>query len=405
MANELLALLLRATCWISLAIVVVLAVRWPLRRLFGCGVAYAAWLAVPLCALAVLIPAPATPVMALPFSAATQPLAQVVRIATAPASALWPWAVLGLWLAGAAVAAGLQVRRQRSFMRNLGPLERHGDLAQARSRAAGPALVGLRHPFIVVPGDFEQRYTPSERILILAHERAHARRRDPLANLGCAIMQCVWWFNPLVHLAAHLARLDQELACDADVVRRHPDSLRDYAGAMLKTQLAAASVPLACQWQPNHPVKERIMNLNRQASRAMRITGSTILAVALGGASYAAWAVQAAQAPAASTYDMALEMDMGGDHAKVKLRMAAGEPAAVELGDGARRVRASFIVTPAKDKGLYVKTTLARDGKPLGEPALLVKPGEQAGVKIGLPNNESLDIRLKVTPAVSPAPK
>ncbi len=401
MANDWFALLLRTSCMTSLAILLVLAVRWPLRRLFGCGVAYSAWLAVPLCALAALMPSAVSPVTVLPLAVAAQPLAQAVRGATPAPDALWPFAVLALWLAGVACVALIQIRRQRGFMRSLGTLDRRGDVARSSSPATGPALVGLLRPLIVLPSDFDQRYTPAERVLILAHERTHARRGDGLANLGCAIIQCLWWFNPLVHLAARLFRLDQELACDADVVGRHPNSLRDYASAMLKTQLADSSAPLACQWRPNHPVKERIMHLNRHASRTMRITGSAILAAALSAASYAAWAVQAAPAASAPSYDMALKMEMGGDNANVKLRMAAGEQAAVELGDGARRLRASFIVTPAKNDMLYVRTTLARDGKLVGEPALLVKAGEQAGIKLGLPNDESLALRLSVTPSAA----
>lgn len=403
MASDLLALLLRTTFVTSLVILVMLALRLPLRRLFGSGVAYAAWLAVPLCTVATLLPTALAPALPATFAAAARPLGQVVGATSAAPSALWPWAALAFWLTGVACLAAWQVLRQRSFIRSLGTLRRSDAISIAESPHAGPALVGLVHPIIVVPCDFEQRYTSAERVLILAHERAHARRGDAMANLGCAIVQCLWWFNPLVHLAAQLVRLDQELACDADVMRSHPASQRDYASAMLKTQLAVSSAPLACQWQPNHPVKERIMNLNRSTSRTMRMTGRAILAAALAGSSYAAWAVQAAPAPTAQTYDMALELDMDGVRAAPRLRVAAGEKAAVEMGEGAGKWRATFVVNPTRNKALYITTTLARDGKIVGAPNIVVNVGEQAELKYALANNVKVAMRLKVTPSAAPS--
>ena len=79
MANELLTLLLRTTCVGSLAILAMLALRLPVRRAFGCGVAYCAWLVVPLCMAASLIPASMAPALTPAFVAAARPLTQAVR--------------------------------------------------------------------------------------------------------------------------------------------------------------------------------------------------------------------------------------------------------------------------------------------------------------------------------------
>ena len=37
-------------------------------------------------------------------------------------------------------------------------------------------------------------------------------------NAVVEVACCANWFNPLVHLAAHRLRTDQELACDATVI-------------------------------------------------------------------------------------------------------------------------------------------------------------------------------------------
>ncbi|MET1161252.1 MAG: M56 family metallopeptidase, partial [Pseudoxanthomonas sp.] len=58
MANELLQALILSALAMTFALVLVLALRVPLRRCFGARVAYLAWWLVPLAMLAVLLPAP-----------------------------------------------------------------------------------------------------------------------------------------------------------------------------------------------------------------------------------------------------------------------------------------------------------------------------------------------------------
>ena len=62
-------------------------------------------------------------------------------------------------------------------------------------------------------------------------------------NAVVALIQCLCWFNPLVHLAARWIRFDQELACDAAVIAERPGLRRPYAEALLKTQVMAAIPP------------------------------------------------------------------------------------------------------------------------------------------------------------------
>ena len=119
-----------------------------------------------------------------------------------------------------------------------------------------------------MPADREL-YTPEERALIRAHEWQHIARRDPRDRALMAALQCVAWFNPLVHLAVSLARLDQELACDVAVLRRRRGQRALYAGTLLKTQLAATPLPFGCYWPARgpHPLETRIGQL-RSAPRA-----------------------------------------------------------------------------------------------------------------------------------------
>jgi beta-lactamase regulating signal transducer with metallopeptidase domain len=293
MVSELIELLTRTTVAGSIAALVAIALRLPLRRWFGSGVAYAVWLVVPSCVLAVLAPKPTLAVPSLGIASFAYAVVDTMPGATSVSHVTWPEVLLVVWACGAASMAIWQAHLQRAFVKRLGPLDLEGDLARFGSASAGPALLGLWRPVIAVPADFESRYTRDERDLILAHERAHARNGDPFVNLVCAVCRCVWWFDPLVHVSASLLRLDQELARDADVVRAFPGARRAYADAMLKTQVASTfDSPVACRWESRHPFKERIMNLARRPSDTARTIGRIVLGVALAGGTYAVWAEQ-----------------------------------------------------------------------------------------------------------------
>ena len=137
------------------------------------------------------------------------------------------------------------------------------------------------------------RYTAAERALVRAHERAHIDRGDPRAVAGMALVRCLFWFNPLIHLAAHVARLDQELACDATVVRRLPGGRALYAQTLLKSQLADGPLPIGCHWPARgaHPLEVRIRALLPAGRLNGLLGGALVTGLVLTGA-YAAWAVQ-----------------------------------------------------------------------------------------------------------------
>ncbi|MES2298950.1 MAG: M56 family metallopeptidase [Pseudomonadota bacterium] len=298
--------LLELTLVLSLALLLVAALRPLLRGLGGAAAAYASWALVPLVLVSILLPhPPATLGMreALPMPLAALPrilhAAPVQQAMGSDRGGLDAW--LLLWLAGACSSAVLLGWQQVRFVRMLGPLRAAGPkpVFYSDSAAAGPALLGLLRPRIVLPADFAQRYTDEEQALIVLHERIHLRRGDLYANAACSVLQVLFWFHPLLHLAARAFRLDQELACDASVLRHHTHSRRVYAGAILKTQLAAAGVPVGCNWQSRHPLKGRIMSLTRPSpKRSARLLGTGVLAISAALACYSAWAA-AADSPAA----------------------------------------------------------------------------------------------------------
>ncbi len=242
-------MLLKAQVAASGAVLLVLLLRLPARRLIGAELAYGLWALVPAAAVASLFPT-------LPqcFGAVGEGGGE----AALRSGPFLDWGMLGdhaqllgrFWLIGAGALFLLFA---------LGEWRFH---LKVRAGTAGPAVTGawLR---MVVPHDYEQRFTAAERVLIREHERAHMARQDPRANLLIAALQVLGWFNPLSHLAAACARLDQELACDARVVARHPRRRREYAETLLKAHLRGLGSPLACALSlgRKHPLEVRMAML------------------------------------------------------------------------------------------------------------------------------------------------
>jgi TonB family protein len=162
---------------------------------------------------------------------------------------------------------------------------------------------------VVLPADFDQQFSAQEREVMIGHERAHLRAGDTRINTAVAIAQCLYWFNPLIHVAAYFLRLDQELACDAAVIARYPEQRRCYAETMLKAQLAPVSLPLGCYWPARGagPLRVRITMLKRglPGPKLARIGGISVLALSLAGG-VAAWAAQPARLVAAASPAVAL---------------------------------------------------------------------------------------------------
>jgi TonB family protein len=300
MSAAILISLLRANLAGSAAVLLILLLRRPVRRLFGPLPGYLLWLAAPLCVLASLIPAPAHgPVLAPAVTLVAEAGRQIEPLVRS-ADGLADVAIL-VWALGAAGMAILFARRQARFVRSLGrlePLEGWPGVLVGEHSGAGPFLLGSVRPKVVAPADFEARFEGEARALVLAHEHVHLKRGDAAVNGLAALVQCIAWFNPLAHLAARWLRMDQEIACDAVVAARHPASRRLYAETLLGAALQPRSAPFGCPWPAAgaRSLKERLTMLNVAPVSPLRRTLGLGLAsaIALAGAG-AVWAAAPAK--------------------------------------------------------------------------------------------------------------
>jgi beta-lactamase regulating signal transducer with metallopeptidase domain len=341
------AWLLLLSCTGALACVALL--RRPCRRLFGAESAFLLWILPPLAMAASLLPHAPT-ADAGPLSGA----AWVAVAATGGRSGIaagddWSGILAWSWLLGAIASLSRAAAAQWRFrlgLRDAAPVAGAALLPVVRARSVeiGPALVGAWRPCIVVPADFEARYTEDERALVLAHEGMHARRRDGWWSLLAQWFASLLWFHPLAWWALPALRHDQELACDAAVLRERGGCRRVYANAMLKTPAATQVLPVGCSWSSRHPLTERIAMLKSSSHNPTRrrVGGVACLAVAsaLAGVAYAASAPAAPPAgrgDAGGQYQLDIQLALASQdaeasharHLKVALCMAPGKASTV----------------------------------------------------------------------------
>ncbi len=156
-----------------------------------------------------------------------------------------------LWLAGVTVhmvRVGLEWRRLRQFTHmgigDAGPAARalvsrlatelgvRGSVTiLGSSRAVVPMVFGWRHPRLLLPSAATRAIDPGQLRAVLAHELAHVRRRDYVANLLQVGAEALLWFHPAAHWVSQRVRTEREYCCD-DVAIGVGVEATDYAHAL-----------------------------------------------------------------------------------------------------------------------------------------------------------------------------
>lgn len=109
--------------------------------------------------------------------------------------------------------------------------------------AATAFSYGFEAPKIFVPRDYLEQFTPLQIAQILAHEKAHIARRDPVAFAVLSVIDAIWWHSPFVHRLTDRCRLAAELACDSRVLKAYPGAEKTYAETMLRCLRQMSGAP------------------------------------------------------------------------------------------------------------------------------------------------------------------
>lgn len=99
-------------------------------------------------------------------------------------------------------------------------------------RLAVPVTWGIVYPAVLLPQDADT-WSEERRRFVLVHEMAHVKRFDALTQLLAQLAVALFWFDPLLWVAAHQMRVEREHACD-DYVLRDGTQPSLYAGELLE---------------------------------------------------------------------------------------------------------------------------------------------------------------------------
>jgi beta-lactamase regulating signal transducer with metallopeptidase domain len=162
----------------------------------------------------------------------SSPMAFHVAVASTDQGVSWASLALGLWAAGAGLLllrlAGMKIALKRRLLQRaelpdsrmaamLNRLCRQAGLARPvrltfSNRISGPFVLGRRE--VCVPLRAEKSLTAEQQESLLAHELAHIVRRDSRWLLGSALLQSLFFFQPLNWLARRRLQEEAEYLCD-----------------------------------------------------------------------------------------------------------------------------------------------------------------------------------------------
>jgi beta-lactamase regulating signal transducer with metallopeptidase domain len=308
----------------TVLMLIVLALRGPVRRSFGPAVAYALWALPVLRFLLPPLPESVREQAVTPIAAASQavtlyvieplstpPAHAAMAGAPAPAAPIIDWvgtlfpALFALWAVGAAVFLAYHLITHSRYCADLRRRARVAHtVAGGRvhvietDATSGPLAFGIWRKYVAFPRDFHERYDAQERDLALAHELGHHIRGDLIANWVALVVLAIHWFNPVAWRAFRAFRADQEMACDALVLAGRAPALRHAYGRAIVKSAHGGAVSAACHLHTINDIKGRLrmLTVTRRISRARFAAGlAGVSALAVAGLGLTASGTQAAE--------------------------------------------------------------------------------------------------------------
>lgn len=151
--------------------------------------------------------------------------------------------------------------------------------------AATPMTGGLRKPVILLPGS-ARSWSPERWDVVLTHEMIHVRRRDVLRQFMVRAALALFWFHPLIWVAARLARTASEEACDEEVLAlgtrpsRYATHLLSLATGMIARRPVLS---LSMGQRPHSQLESRIMAILTPHRPRRNAAATALIVLAISG--------------------------------------------------------------------------------------------------------------------------
>jgi hypothetical protein len=105
-----------------------------------------------------------------------------------------------------------------------------------------PMAMGFLKPLVLLPAGTLLALSPTQLEAVLAHELAHIKRRDYLANILQSVVEVIFYYHPAIWWLSAQVRRERENCCDDIAVAACGDDLA-YAKALLSLQAYAKGAP------------------------------------------------------------------------------------------------------------------------------------------------------------------
>ena len=142
----------------------------------------------------------------------------------------WTSVLSKIWMVGVIVMLSYSIVSYQLLKRKVAtaiPLKRG---IKQSEYVDSPFVLGIVRPVIYLPFDMAE----ADCAYVIAHEKAHIRRRDHWWKPFGFLLLSIYWFNPVLWVAYILLCRDIEAACDEKVIRdMDKDSRRAYSTALL----------------------------------------------------------------------------------------------------------------------------------------------------------------------------
>ncbi|MEO8616132.1 MAG: M56 family metallopeptidase [Luteolibacter sp.] len=182
---------------------------------------------------------------------------------TGEAGFQWGKVLLGIWSVGFLMAIGRLLLASRGLQRwrkRAVEVSRVDDVAICElENLRGPVAAGIFNRVVFVPVSWNT-WTEESREVVLRHELAHHRRRDPLWRLLAELACAVHWYHPLVHWMARRFIMQCEYACDAMVLCEGIDA-KVYARVLCDFAEERSFSPLALPMAESSSLESRVRRL------------------------------------------------------------------------------------------------------------------------------------------------
>ncbi len=173
-----------------------------------------------------------------------------------------------------------------------------------------PVTWGLRLPRVLLPA-VAKSWTDDQLAAVLTHELSHVVRKDTVSHLMARLATALWWWHPLVWVAARQARFERERACD-DLVLAMGTRASDYA-ADLVTFVASLRPPVVASatmaMARRSQLEGRVMAILESGVNRRGVSQAAVLAAML--VMVLVWPLAAAR-PAAAPQEPQQPIRVGG---------------------------------------------------------------------------------------------